>query len=178
VFEGQSDAVATESLKKQLTFDQAASADDVEAHQSAKALAAYLQGRGFFDARVTWTRERFEPFDRIVFRIDQGVPRQVSSIEIVGNYAIEDAALLDVIGTHEARFSSSLFGSRTYATSERLAADVEAGHSPYRLLEVRRAPVDAHRLFVAAGSDGRWRQVVTRLIIVSPTADAVDRFGG
>ncbi len=148
VFEGQSESVTIEDLKKQLTFDQAASADDVEAHESAKAMAAYLQGRGFFDARVTWTRERFEPFDRIVFRIDQGETRQVRAIYFVGNYALDDAALLDVIGTREARFSSSLFGSRTSATSVRLAADVEALVDTYRRAGFREA-----RVRVSAATD-------------------------
>jgi outer membrane protein insertion porin family len=141
VFEGYSDAVTVEALKQQLTFDQAASADDVEANESAKALAAYLQGRGFFDARVTWTRERFEPFDRIVFRIDQGKTRQVRSIEFVGNRALDQAALREAIGTREARFSSSLFGSRTAATSVQLAADVEALVDTYRRAGYREARV-------------------------------------
>jgi len=148
VFEGQSEAVTIENLEKQLTFDQAASADDVEAHESAKAIAAYLQGRGFFDARVTWTRERFEPFDRIVFRLEQGVTRQVRSIQFVGNYALDEPALLDVIGTREARFSSSLFGSRTAATSVRLAADVEALVDTYRRAGFREA-----RVRVSAATD-------------------------
>ncbi|MBA3451801.1 MAG: BamA/TamA family outer membrane protein [Deltaproteobacteria bacterium] len=141
VFEGHSEAVTIDNLKKQLTFDQAASADDVEAHESAKALAAYLQGRGFFDARVTWTRERFEPFDRIVFRIDQGATRQVRSIQFVGNRALDASELLEVIGTREARFSSSLFGSRTAATSVQLAADVEALVDTYRRAGYREARV-------------------------------------
>ena len=148
VFEGQSEAMTIENLEKELTFDQAASADDVEAHASAKALAAYLQGRGFFDARVTWTRERFDPFDRIVFRIDQGATRQVRAIDFIGNYALEDAALLEVIGTREARFSSSLFGSRTSATSVRLAADVEALVDTYRRAGFREA-----RVRVSAATD-------------------------
>ena len=148
VFEGQSDAVTVEDLRKELTFDEAASADDVEAHESAKALAAYLQGRGFFDARVTWTRERFEPFDRIVFRIEQGQARQIRAIEFVGNRALDDKELLEVIGTREARFSSTLFGSRTAATSVQLAADVEALVDTYRRAGYREA-----RVRVAAATD-------------------------
>src|SRR5699024_735894 len=97
---------------------------------------------------VTWTRERFEPFDRIVFRIDQGESRQVRAIDFVGNYALDDAALLEVIGTREARFSSSLFGSRTSATSVRLAADVESLVDTYRRAGFREA-----RVRVSAATD-------------------------
>src|SRR5439155_18430762 len=49
--------VSTGSLRRQLTFDKAQSADDVEATESARAIAAYLQTQGFFDAKVTWRRE-------------------------------------------------------------------------------------------------------------------------
>jgi hypothetical protein len=44
------EAIAVDQLT-QLTFNDAGSADDVEAGQSAKAITKYLQGRGYFDAR-------------------------------------------------------------------------------------------------------------------------------
>ena len=58
-------SISDEQLREQLTFDRRGSADDVEAGESARAITTYLQARGYFDARVTWTRERFpSSFDR------------------------------------------------------------------------------------------------------------------
>lgn len=136
VFEGQTPGSVSESdLKAQLTFNQAASADDVEAENSAKAIATFLQSRGYFDARVSARRERFDAFDRIIFRIDQGEVRRVRGIEFVGNHATGFSVdeLEDLIGTQTAGgFSSGLFGNRTAAASAGLAADVDRIVSAYR----------------------------------------------
>jgi len=153
VFEGQSEAILITDLEKQLTFNQAASSDDVEANESAKALAAYLQSRGYFDARVTWIRERFERFDRIIFRIEQGKTRQVRELELVGNRALADGLLRDAIGTREARLSAAFFGSRISATSAQLAADVEALVTAYRRAGYRDARVRVSAATEPAGLD-------------------------
>lgn len=142
VFEGHDPAaISTETLLKQLTFNAAASSDDVEANESARALTAHLQGRGYFDARVTWTRERFEQFDRVVYRIEQGEPRPVRSVEFVGNHALSAATLAATIGTREARMSASLLGQSAAATSAQLAADVDAIAAAYRRAGYREARV-------------------------------------
>src|SRR5690606_10355255 len=61
VFEGHDRGVVSDDqLRQQLTFNEAGSADDVEIAESARALTTYLQTRGYFDARVTWTRERID----------------------------------------------------------------------------------------------------------------------
>jgi outer membrane protein assembly factor BamA len=145
VFEGQTPGSVSDSdLKAQLTFNQAASADDVEAEASAKAIAAFLQGRGYFDARVMPRRERFDAFDRIIFRIEQGELRRVRSVEFVGNHASELStdALEDLIATQAAGgFSSGLFGNRAAPTSSDLAADVDRIVSAYRRAGYRDARV-------------------------------------
>ncbi|MBA3396633.1 MAG: BamA/TamA family outer membrane protein [Deltaproteobacteria bacterium] len=148
VFEGHSASVSTENLRKQLTFDEAASTDDVEASESARRIAAYLQSRGYFDARVTWTRERFGVFDRLIYRIEQGKTRNVRTIEFVGHPVLEEAELRETIGTKEVRFSRTLFGSSTAATSELLANDVDRLADLYR----RKGYRDA-RIRVSASTD-------------------------
>lgn len=154
-FEGHDpDVIQDKDLRKQLTFDQAASSDDVEASESAKALTAYLQTRGYFDARVTWSRERFEWFDRITFRVDPGKTRRVTSVTFVGNRALTEEQLREVIGTRENAFSSKLFGRTTPATSAQLAADVEGVVQLYRREGYReaRVKVDAATNAAALGS--------------------------
>lgn len=156
VFEGHDPAaIPDQALRQQLTFNAAASSDDVEAHASARAVTSYLQGRGYFDARVTWIRERFERFDRIIYRIEQGKTRQVQSIAFVGNRAIGTEALLDTIATRTAGgFSSSLFGASSATTSAQLAADVERIVEAYRRAGYRdtRVEVSAATVRTAIGS--------------------------
>ena len=142
------------SSTQQLTFNQAASSDDVEANESARAITAYLQGRGYFDARVTWIRERFDRFDRVIYRIEQGPPRQVRAIEFVGNYAFDADTLRGAVATREAKFSSTLFGKRPAATSAQLAGDVERLVDLYRRGGYREARVKVS----AATSEPRARQ--------------------
>ena len=140
VFEGHNpNQVSNDSLRKQLTFDEASSADDVEAHNSARALAEYLQSRGYFDARVTWIRERLgdevdpeQGFDRLVYRIETGRSRSIRAVEFRGNRALTRDELADTVGTRPARLSTSLFGSNTAATSALLASDVERLVDLYR----------------------------------------------
>ncbi|HEU0034082.1 MAG TPA: POTRA domain-containing protein [Kofleriaceae bacterium] len=140
VFEGQI-SVSSEALRKQLTFDRAASADDVEANDSARAIAAYLQSRGYFDARVTWRREAFEAFDRLVYRIDQGRSRAVREVEFVGNHVASSDRLADIVGTKPRRLSSTLFGASTAATSEMLSADIDRLVEYYRKTGYRDARI-------------------------------------
>src|SRR5205823_6240337 len=105
-FEGEFTA-PTDALHRVLTFNKAQSADDVEATESARSIAAYLQSRGYFDVRVTWRREQFQDagLDHIIYRISQGRARSVQEVTFVGSLALDadpqDARqkLLDVIVT-------------------------------------------------------------------------------
>lgn len=148
VFEGYSEALKLDELRAQLTFDQAQSADDVEVAESARALTAFLQSKGYFDARVTWTRERFERFDRVIFRIEQGETRPVRSVTFEGNRALSDDALRDAIGTSAVKLSTSLLGRTTFATSGQLTADATALVDLYRRSGYREA-----RVSVSAATD-------------------------
>ncbi|HET9626382.1 MAG TPA: POTRA domain-containing protein, partial [Kofleriaceae bacterium] len=131
-FEGNDpDSVPEEQLREHLTFNQALSTDDVEATNSAHSIAAWLQSRGWFDAHVTWTRDRFQngrdpgaSFDRITFQIEQGQKRPVRRIDFSGNQAFSDDDLEGIIGTTQEKLSTNLFGGNTNATSSQLAADV------------------------------------------------------
>ncbi|HEY0189851.1 MAG TPA: POTRA domain-containing protein, partial [Kofleriaceae bacterium] len=156
VFEGNDpDSVTEEQLREQLTFGAASSSDDVEATNSAHAIVAYLQSRGWFDAHVTWSRERFQnprdpaaSFDRITFQIEQGNRRAVRAIAFAGNKAFTADQLEDVIGTTQEKLSTSLFGGNTNATSAQLAADVDRLTQEYRRAGYRDA-----RVHVEAATD-------------------------
>jgi len=141
-FEGYDQAsVKEEELRKQLTFAEASSSDEVEAEASAAAIAAYLQSKGYFDARVTWIKERFGILDKLVYRIEQGKTRSVQSVELVGYRAVSEADLREVLGTKTAKLSRSLFGGSTAATSDMLAEDVNRIVELYRRRGYRDARV-------------------------------------
>jgi outer membrane protein assembly factor BamA len=134
-----SDAVSNDQLIDHLTFNETASSDDVEAANSARSLVQYLQSRGWFDAHVTWTRERHQKpsFDRIWFRIELGRRRPVRAISFAGNRALDSDQLEDAIGTTQEKLSTSLFGGNTNATSAQLAADVDRIADFYRRVGYR-----------------------------------------
>ena len=135
--------VTVEQLKKQLTFNQAGSTDDLEAAESARAIAAYLQSRGYFDARVTWNHERFPIIDHILYRIEQGGTRVVRSVAFSGNRTVSADELADAIGTKPARFSRSLFGASAAVTSKMLDEDVARIKDLYRAKGYRDVDVQA-----------------------------------
>jgi outer membrane protein assembly factor BamA len=142
-FEGNPESVTDEQLRGQLTFNATASSDDVEAGSSARAIVTYLQSRGWFDAHVTWVRERNQnpPFDQITFQLELGRQRPVRSIEFTGNSVIHADQLENVIGTTQEKLSTSLFGGNTNATSGQLAADVDRISQFYRSAGYRDARV-------------------------------------
>jgi outer membrane protein assembly factor BamA len=148
VFEGNSTA-GDETLRKQLTFDKAQSADDVEAEESARAINAYLQTRGYFDAKVTWYRVQFPDanFDRIVYRIAQGSGRTVRRVTFAGNLALSsdrskaEDQLLDAIATKPIGTTAKLLGATAPATSANLTADVERIKNLYKRIGYRDAKV-------------------------------------
>lgn len=155
-FEGHDpDTISEEALRKQLTFDEAGSADDVESAESARALTTYLQSRGYFDAKVTWTRERvdLEPrpgtnetgvhFDRITFHLDPGRRRRVERLEFVGNTQITSDKLRELVATKEAGLGVSFFGTDVSATSAGIAADAERIKEEYRRIGYPDARVTA-----------------------------------
>jgi outer membrane protein insertion porin family len=144
VFEGnEKSRFPDETLRKQLTFDEAQSSDDFEAASSAAAIAAYYQSKSRFDAQVTWSRERFSAFDRIVFRIDEGVTRQVKSVVFNGNSAVPASALAGVISTKKYQ-SIRVFAANSTATAQALLDDAEAIRRAYGQRGYLEARVDVH----------------------------------
>ena len=149
-FEGADrDQFPAEELRKHLTFDTAGSSDDVEVASSTAALTAFLQTRGFFDARVTVERLRGPEYDKITFRIDQGPNRDVQSVRFTGNHAITSAALGDLVATKAAGFRGTLLGTNTAATAEQLAVDVARIKDAYRRIGYRDTLVTASAASVA-----------------------------
>jgi outer membrane protein assembly factor BamA len=138
------DTITENQLKKQLTFFEAGSADEVEIAESANAITTYLQTRGFFDAHTTWSRERIddEPrpgsgaeglhFDKIVFRIDMGRRRRVETVQFAGNDAIKTPDLRDLVATKQGSLGGAFLGTVASATSPELIADQERIKEAYR----------------------------------------------
>lgn len=149
VFEGYDPAsVELDNLRKQLTFDDSSSSGDLEADDSAEALTTYLQSRGFFEAKVSWSRERFDLFDRVVYRIEQGRSRLVKRVEIVRTRdgivdpraaSLSDDEVRTVLGAQVSR--AGLFGSTAATTSQVLADDVDRVVDLYRRKGYRAARV-------------------------------------
>jgi outer membrane protein assembly complex protein YaeT len=142
------ESIKVEDLTKQLTFADAGSADDVEAANSARAIQGYLQTRGYFDARVTWTRERFEIFDKITFRIEAGNHRDTKAVQFVGNHALRTDQLEELVATKAINLASDLLGTTTTTTSEQMSTDID------RIVEAyRRAGYRETRVSVSASTD-------------------------
>lgn len=142
-FEGNPESVSDEQLREHLTFNTAASSDDVEASNSARSIVSYLQSRGWFDTHVTWVRDRntSPPFDQITFQLELGRQRPVRSIAFEGNHVFGADRLEEVIGTTQEKLTTSLFGGNTNATSSQLAADVDRIAQFYRSSGYRDARV-------------------------------------
>lgn len=180
VFEGDQGA-SNEILRKQLTFDKAQSADDVEAEQSARAITAYLQTRGYFDAKVTWYRAQFPDanFDRLVYRISQGSTRSVRGVIFKGNLALSsdrqkaEEQLLDAIATKPIGTTAKLLGATAPATSVNLLADVERIKNLYKRIGYRDAKVSvsAATTPVALGSSA-----LTAALLAPDTDDVYVQF--
>ncbi|HET6611158.1 MAG TPA: POTRA domain-containing protein [Kofleriaceae bacterium] len=120
-----------DELAKLLTFSEEGSYDDVEVEHSATEIRRYYQSRGYFEARVTWERVKFDFFDRILFSIDEGPRLKVRQIEIVGNRAIPDAILRENLVT-EVYKAFTLVPSGGFATSLQLSQDAERIAEMYR----------------------------------------------
>ncbi len=172
VFEGfDRDTVSAEQLRKATTFEQSGSADDVDAADSAQALTAYLQGRGFFDAHVTWTRDRFDDFDRLTYRIDQGHTREVTSVTFAGNQQLATEALRGVVATKVVTIAASLFGSGTAVTSPQLTDDVARIVDKYRVEGFRDAKVS---VFAAPDPAALGDPALTAAMLVANRGDRLD----
>jgi outer membrane protein assembly factor BamA len=137
------EAVSDDDLRAKLTFDKAGSSDDVEAQVSANALTDFLQSRGFFDARVTWTRRRETEFDKITYHLELGHAREVAAVTFTHDDKIEtDAQLSQIVTTKAVDFQDTLFGTELPATRAGLDTDVQRltdayKHAGYRDARVR-----------------------------------------
>ena len=146
-FEGHDpDRFTDDKLRSLLTFNEVGSANDVEAEASATAITTYLQGRGYFEARVTWKRERFSPADKIVFRISAGKPRRVQRVEFRGNTALSSEQLTSEIATRPYGSVVRLLGNAPPITAEQLEHDANRIIRAYRKRGYQNA-----RIEIAAG---------------------------
>lgn len=149
VFEGHDpDRISDDKLREVLTFNAAGSADDVEVAESAAKLTQYLQGRGYFEARVTWKRERFRPLDQVVFRISMGNTRRVRSVSFASAGGaplhFSHGELLDLIGTRPYDNLIRLFGNAPPVTSQQLDDDASRIIRAYRQKGYRHTRVEVN----------------------------------
>jgi outer membrane protein insertion porin family len=142
---GDIDGVSDEDLKNQITFNNAGSVDDVEAAASSRALVDFLQGRGYFDARVTYERVRQPLFDRITFHIAAGPAREVAApVTFPGAHVMPVAKLQDAIATKPASFRVSFIsGDNTSETAAQLEEDTRRITELYRKAGYRETRVTA-----------------------------------
>lgn len=152
-FEGNDgDRFSDDALAAQLTFDDAAAADDVEVAASALAIQRYYQKAGWFDAAVSWERDRRrledvagdKSFDQIRYRIDAGQQRQLRTIDIVGEQAIGEDELRAVLQTKAAPTSFRLIGGFNATTTEQLEGDAARIVQLYRKKGYLDAEVRVH----------------------------------
>ena len=157
------------TLRKQLTFNAAGSADDVEASDSAKNLTDYFQTRGYFDARVTWARERINQearpntggiavhFDRVRFVIDTGSARRVFERRVCRQYGDLEQHVSSLVATKVANVGGSLFGTTAAATSAELEILESGAHQrgvPARRLRRHESVAERERDDVGPGQCG------------------------
>jgi outer membrane protein insertion porin family len=174
-FEGNTTgSVSDDDLRRQLTFDAAGSIDDVEAQTSAKAIGAFLQARGYFDARVTFDHQRLAGFDRITFQLDPGPSREVTSVTFAGAHVIPASKLYDTIATKESGLRGSIFGTNTAATSARLDEDAQRVTELYRRAGYREASVSVTAATAQAGLDGA--ALAAALVLAERGGDLYVRF--
>jgi outer membrane protein insertion porin family len=144
VFEGSDpERFSDQKLKSLLTFDEEGSYDDVEVVASGEAIPRYYQSRGYFEANVSFQRERFRFFERVVFTIQPGTRLIVREVSFAGNSAVPDRELAGVIKTRPRR-ASVFFGSGGgYMTSAQIAQDIEQITEFYRQRGFAQATVRA-----------------------------------
>lgn len=131
-----------DELSEVLTFAAEGSYDDVEVEASAAAIRRFYQSRGYFEARVTWERVKFDFFERILFMIDEGPRLKVRQIEILGNREIPDASLRESLAT-EVYEAFTLVPSGGFATSLQLSQDAGRIADLYRQRGYRDVDVTA-----------------------------------
>ena len=132
LFEGnQQPRFAPETLEGLLTFNSEGSYGDVEVIDSAEAIRQHYQSRGYFEANVTFERERFRFLERILFAIDAGPRLPVQRITFAGNQSIPSQELTRLLRTR-VQNSSPVFGEAGYTTSTRLREDAQRVAQYYR----------------------------------------------
>lgn len=132
VFEGNDPAqFSDETLKSLLTFNEEGSYDDVEVTTSAEAIRRHYQSRGYFEANVTFQRERFGFFERLVFTIHAGARLAVREVSFEGNQVASLGELQGVVTTRPRR-TSPLFASTGFVTSAQIAEDIAQITELYR----------------------------------------------
>ena len=100
-----------------MTFDQEGAYDDYEAERSAEALVHEYQLRGYFEADVQKTRQRFPEanYDSILFENHEGPRRQLRTVQFQGNVTFSATQLRKVIATKP--YEQGILGAQDLFTS-------------------------------------------------------------
>lgn len=182
IFEGHDpNRFLHDKLLSLLTFEEVGSATDFEIQKSAAALTTYLQGRGHFDARVTWRRERFASMDHIIFRISAGPQRRVQRVEIryvdaqgrlVDRGKVAPQELIDAIATRSYGNVVRLLSNTPPITAEQLEHDADRIARVYR----KHGYYNTHVEVAAGPSPEALGSVAATLALASTTASDGDLY--
>lgn len=163
VFTG-SNRYSANTLLSKLTFNDARSADDIEAAASALSLAAFFQEAGYFDTQVYWTRERGTERDKLIFRIAEGPRRRLARVLFRGNTVFPARALEPLVTATETEGTKSLLTGVRGASTERLLSDAER----IRLAYVSRGYLEATvRVAVAPDPSAQSSAALTAALLAS-----------
>lgn len=86
--------------------------NDDTLEEGERALLDYLQQKGYFDAKITWTKDTSGQDILIRYVVEPGTKYNVSEIEISGNQQISDGDLRDIMQTD----TKGLFGGSPLVT--------------------------------------------------------------
>jgi outer membrane protein insertion porin family len=133
-------AISDRDLREQLTIFSSGAYDDIELNESARAVQRAYQQRGFFEAKVTWTKRRVsDAVDQVSFLIVEGPELRVRDVEVVGEggkpltFSSEDIKQRAGLETKVfPRLGTIGLGQGGYATTGQLKQDAERIVELYR----------------------------------------------
>ncbi len=126
-------ALTDKELKDQLTIFTSGAYDDIELADSARAVQRYYQQHGYFEAKVTFRRQKLSAeLEEVDFLVGEGPELKVRAIEIVSDSGAPLSYTTDEIRT-KAELETKVFpllgviglGAGGYVTNVQLSQDID-----------------------------------------------------
>ncbi|MBI5480682.1 MAG: outer membrane protein assembly factor BamA [Deltaproteobacteria bacterium] len=119
--------VSADSLRKVVSFSEAGSYDEFEIEDSARRIRDHYQSKGYFRAKVTFTRKRLgETSLRVTYTILEGPQLKVRGIDFVGNWSFGAKVLRGVVQTRTFPWLGYIgLGQGGYVTETQVKQDEE-----------------------------------------------------